>query len=180
MTQLMSTPLERLDELTKLYPNDRIELSADGMIEITMSPMIEHQESVAKIQRWLSRLLEHDNAVRVYPGVDLQVGTALRIPDVVVLRKGAVYVKGRRWQPSDIVALVVEVASPSTEAVDLGEKRDEYAAAGIDYYWLVSADLRVTMHKLGRDGKYSHHDAVTLRLDDLLAMSSAPPGILLA
>ena len=33
--------------------------------------------------------------------------------------------------------LIVEVLSPSTRRVDLGEKRDEYAAIGVRAYWCV-------------------------------------------
>jgi Uma2 family endonuclease len=60
----------------------------------------------------------------------------LREPDVVVLRPDAVARPANVFDPRE-VALVVEVESPSTTAIDRKDKVDEYAAAGIACYWRV-------------------------------------------
>ena len=60
----------------------------------------------------------------------------LREPDVVVLRPGAQARPRNVFDPQE-VALVVEVESPSTTAIDRKDKVDEYARAGIACYWRV-------------------------------------------
>src|SRR5262249_30617384 len=50
---------------------------------------------------------------------------------------------------------VVEVLSPTTEAVDRGLKRDDYAAHGVREYWIIDADAEcVEQHLLGGAGEY--------------------------
>ncbi|MBI2900335.1 MAG: Uma2 family endonuclease [Planctomycetes bacterium] len=55
--------------------------------------------------------------------------------------------------PLDIVpSLIVEVASPSTRAMDLEEKREEYRALGVAEYWVVDREQkRVTAHRAAED-----------------------------
>jgi Uma2 family endonuclease len=66
-----------------------------------------------------------------------------RIPDVTVLpesqwnvieaRSGSAVIRLDEAAPM----LVAEVIRPSTKSTDLGEKRSEYAAIGIQEYWLI-------------------------------------------
>ena len=61
-----------------------------------------------------------------------------RAPDVLValglgMHERMSYLVWREGKPPD---WVLEVASPSTKAKDLGEKRDDYAAMGVPEYWL--------------------------------------------
>ena len=52
--------------------------------------------------------------------------------------------------------LVVEIVSPSSEAMDAVVKRTEYARAGIPRYWVVERDpaLTVTLFELGAHDTY--------------------------
>ncbi|MFG1882347.1 Uma2 family endonuclease [Micromonospora sp. NPDC049102] len=62
------------------------------------------------------------------------------------------------------IALVVEIVSPGSEAMDSVTKVREYASAGIGQYWVVDRDgpQTVTLHRLGGDGSYEEHAKVPL------------------
>jgi Uma2 family endonuclease len=56
----------------------------------------------------------------------------------------------------DDLLLVIEIVSPSSEAIDEVVKRREYARAGIPQYWVVDRDpaQTVTLFELGHDATY--------------------------
>ena len=67
--------------------------------------------------------------------------TRLRQPDLLVVlaeHRDRVVHGGMRGAPD----LVVEVLSPSTRAVDLGDKRWEYAELGVGEYWCIDHERR--------------------------------------
>jgi Uma2 family endonuclease len=49
---------------------------------------------------------------------------------------------------------VCEVLSPSTRRLDLTEKRDRYAAAGVRHLWLVDPDARTLEAFEAREGQW--------------------------
>ena len=54
------------------------------------------------------------------------------------------YIISEQGKPPDFA---IEVASPSTGRIDVGEKRDDYAALGITEYWRFDQDRRnITAH----------------------------------
>lgn len=58
--------------------------------------------------------------------------------------------------------LVVEVLSPSTWRRDRGAKRDAYAAAGVEHYWVVAPEIpSLTAYRLGANGAYREEAHVT-------------------
>jgi Uma2 family endonuclease len=121
------------------------------------------------IIRRLSRVLERAAAamgqdwaaVPALVGVETDVlgkSDYVRIPDVTLLpeaqwnviesRSGSAVIRLKEAAP----ILVVEVISPSTKSTDLGEKRSEYAARGIQEYWLINP-LKNTVAVLTLVGK---------------------------
>jgi Uma2 family endonuclease len=95
--------------------------------------------------RGLGKVLTGPAAVRILPEV-------VREPDVFVLlgeeasRAGGVPLEVRP-------ALVVEVASPATRSMDLGEKAEEYREARVPEYWVVDPEQKqVVLHRLAGPG----------------------------
>jgi Uma2 family endonuclease len=85
----------------------------------------------------------------------LRKGTG-RKPDVSVLLPGSKAPPGRgaMRRPPDIM---IEVVSPSPRDVrrDRLEKRAEYAAFGVRWYWLLEPAMRMLeIYELGPDGRY--------------------------
>lgn len=116
----------------------------DGLCVMT-SPVRRHSVMVSGLFRLLVQHLRDDLAVLAEAAWSTADGFFL--PDLLVCRHdapGDPYLTG-------MPLLVVEVLSPSTRTADLTVKREHYAAAGLDWYWVadpVGASLSV-FHTVG-------------------------------
>jgi Uma2 family endonuclease len=95
---------------------------------------------------------------RVLYGVGVRVPGGNLIPDIVVLKPGSAH--GVEWREASDVALVVEIASKSTEATDRSLKVIKYAEAGVPAYWRVARDGAVTIHTLVDEAQYGITDII--------------------
>ncbi len=101
----------------------------------------EHQRRVGFLFRLLQgyceamkwgEVLTGPAAIQILPDV-------VREPDLFVLPpEGVPKARGTPLQVRP--ALVVEVTSPTTRSIDLGEKAEDYALAGISEYWVVDPE----------------------------------------
>jgi Uma2 family endonuclease len=121
----------------------------DGSLLVSPPPNIEHGNAAAVLARILADAAPTSWAV--YPtGMGVTVGRSVLIPDVIVVHSDA----GREPRPAfaaaDVV-LAVEVLSPSNRVTDLVTKRSQYAAGGIDHYWIVDpvAPSLTVLHRAG-------------------------------
>jgi Uma2 family endonuclease len=75
-------------------------------------------------------------------------------PDVVFWKreKSDAFTPGQMKFPAP--DLIVEVLSDSTESIDRGIKYDDYAAAGVDEYWIVDASTRIVEQYLLQGDHY--------------------------
>jgi Uma2 family endonuclease len=119
------------------WPDDQcnsIEIM-DGMVVMSPSPSDRHN--------WVGTLLAV--ALTSAGGSQWRAGTDFdvrlrdvpllnRRPDVVVFRADTFGTMPKR---PEHVLLIAEVVSPGSESADRKIKPDEYAAAGIEYYWRV-------------------------------------------
>lgn len=88
----------------------------------------------------------------------------VRIPDIVVVPRAAMdrqRREGGMFHASE-VALAVEIISPGSRRLDGIVERDEYADAGIPYYWVVDLGepgdrITLTAHHLA--GEFGYADA---------------------
>ena len=119
--------------------NRIVELS-DGKLIVLPMPTTEHQDIVFNIAVALRTFVNANKLgkvsiaplpVRLWPN-------KIREPDVLVMLNANLHrVQSQFWGPPD---LAVEVVSPSTQRADRKEKLLEYAAAGVNEYWIVSAE----------------------------------------
>jgi Uma2 family endonuclease len=140
-----------VNELTNHY----IELH-DGRIEVLEMPTKRHQDIVFWVA---SKFKDHckrtDAGAAVMAPYPLRISeTTYREPDVVVaIAEHRAWLQDKYATGADIV---VEVLSQDRNR-DLVMKRDEYAAAGIQEYWVLDPrDVRVVVLVL-RDGEYFVH-----------------------
>jgi Uma2 family endonuclease len=111
-----------------------------GEIEKMMPAEWTHGELNARVVALLYPLARAAGA-QVGSDVVIRINeTTVRAFDVVVVRPKAAPAKVLRG--SDVL-LAVEVAE-TTQARDLGEKREEYGSVGIPTYWVVDSVKRVT------------------------------------
>jgi len=79
-------------------------------------------------------------------------------PDIVLTREP----RGPGAIPSASVALIVEI-SLTTLAIDMGRKREAYAAAGIAEYWVVEVESRIIHLMSSPAGStFRHHRRVAI------------------
>lgn len=133
--------------------NRLIELS-EGRIIMPPHPTSTHQMVVQKLFLKFNAFVEANQSgvvyfaplpVRLWPG-------KIREPDIFfVAGEHRDRVKEQFCEAPD---LVVEVTSPGTKRADRGEKKKEYARAGVKEYWLVDPDQKVIEIYVLQRGKY--------------------------
>ena len=108
----------------------------DGTLIVTPAPSHGHQTIVVRLLVLLDQACPSDMQVLVAPfDVALADDTVMQ-PDLLVAQRSAFTARDLPTAP----LLAVEVLSPSTRRVDLTLKRDRYAAAGCQSYWVVDPD----------------------------------------
>ena len=121
-----------------------------GEVVVHSPASAEHQDLVLFLARLFAgycearswgKVLMGPAAVEVLPGV-------VREPDVFVLPPEEVpKASGVPLRVKPV--LVVEVTSPATRGMDLGEKAEEYRQAGVAEYWVVDGEgQELTSHRL--------------------------------
>ena len=151
------------DDLEHLPSGNRYEI-LDGRLLVT-PPASEAHQNLAK---WLFRYLDRavpDDGWRVQWDIGLDYGVTRRfIPDLVVLPPEAP--EAAQQYNAIVPALVVEVESKSTKDVDRVGKAEAYAEAGIESYWRMERDGRLTIGHLDGDRyketAYAPDEAVTV------------------
>lgn len=135
------------EDYLELSQKHRVEL-VDGCIEVLPMATIFHQlladylHSLLKSYLATAAPLEHRRGRALFAPLPVRLGSRrFRDPDVVYLRPERL--KELHGQP-DGADLVVEIVSEGKENRDrdLVTKRAEYAAAGIEEYWIVDPELR--------------------------------------
>ena len=125
--------LELTEDLTQL-----VELT-DGRLEILEMPTTSHQQLVLYLIRCLSDFVREQNlgtALMAPLRVQLRPGM-FREPDIVFASlSNAQFVRDDFWLGADLVMEIVSAGIKSRRR-DLEDKRRDYAAAGIDEYWIV-------------------------------------------
>lgn len=142
----------------------------DGRPVVSPSPALRHQVAITELVRRLGSRVPPQLMVVVSP-VDWVIQRdplLVRQPDLVVI--DADYPHPRLLTPP---YLAVEVVSPTSRERDLVTKRAQYAAAGLDWYWLVDIDLPQIL-VLRRDvTAYATHASTTG--DDVLTVDEPFP-----
>lgn len=125
------------DDLQKMPDDGRRYELIGGEIVVSPSPSLAHQELVWHLALLLQTFVRAGKLGRV-----ILAPFDVRLSDTDVVQPDILFVSTGRLdilRENDIQGapdLVVEVASPSTQARDDGEKLALYAAAGVREYWL--------------------------------------------
>ncbi|WP_327024597.1 Uma2 family endonuclease [Micromonospora sp. NBC_01739] len=156
-----------LDDVAAMNAADpnghRYETSPEGVLSVMPLPDSEHAAIASRIFAWL--IMAGWPAEQVLQAVGVRIpgpdGDGGRIPDLTVWHKPP-----RRgvWSTVGDIALVIEIVSPGSEAMDSVTKVREYARAGIPRYWVVDRDgaQTVTLHELDATGRYAERARMPL------------------
>ncbi len=127
----------------------------NGVLVMAPAPTPEHQDIVLEIAAYLQMHVKLAGLGRVFPGpIDVELGPKdVLQPDVVILLNAHL----DRVAAKKIIGapdLIVEIASPTTAALDRLTKYDIYARAGIAEYWIVKPTSRTVEVFVLENGKY--------------------------
>ncbi len=122
-----------IEDLEAMPDDGRRHELLGGSIVVNAAPNPRHQLASSALNDVLKAACPRGHVV-LYTPVDLDLPGEQRVePDLVVVPHASI---GER-RLSLPVLLVVELVSPSTRVWDTVAKREAYAEAGIEHYWLV-------------------------------------------
>ncbi|MDW8325324.1 MAG: Uma2 family endonuclease [Anaerolineales bacterium] len=133
--------------------NRIIELS-EGRLIVPPMPTPEHQDVVGALYLILRAWARRHGGRAFVAALPVRLWAGkFREPDVILYTRE--HTDRIEKQYAGVPDLAVEVLSPSTEKVDLAEKMQEYAEAGIPEYWIVDAESpRLEQYVLAQ-GRYT-------------------------
>lgn len=109
----------------------------DGVIEVLLMPIPEHQKILAFLYRQFFAFMEALGGIVLFAPLRIRVRPRkFREPDLVVLLDANDPRQEKRYWLG--VDLAVEVVSADDPERDIKVKRKDYAAAGIPEYWIVN------------------------------------------
>jgi len=114
----------------------------DGVLVVSPAASLLHEFVCIDVAHRLKLTAPADVAVLGAVAIDL--APSYRVPDVVVLRREALYERSLLVHPTEIL-LGVEVVSPSSRTTDRITKPAQYAAAGIPNYWRIELDPELSL-----------------------------------
>lgn len=137
----------------------------EGLLSMAPRPRPKHIEASYVLTTAIRAALPAGLRVLQEADVDLELAPIdqpgfVRIPDLVVASSEAVRhvdEHGGLLRASDTV-LVVEIVSPGLVRRDRRIKREEYADAGIPYYWIVDLDEPVSILACHQAGEFGYAD----------------------
>jgi Uma2 family endonuclease len=151
-----------VEALPDLGGHARFEVHEGGVLVVSPAPDVPHQRA----SYWLHRYLASAAAVA---GGDFDVleavnvilpGGKLLVPDLVVVAAEAADQATTRLA-HDAVLAVVEIVSPSTQAIDRAIKPGMYAAGGIPTYWRIELDPQTIVVFSLKQGRYVTRNTLT-------------------
>ena len=114
----------------------RLEL-VNGEIAVSPSAIPDHSYTEKMLSTILAQhILAHDLG-QLFGDVDTLVDTYnVRRPDIIFFAKSRLHLVGDKAieGPPD---LCVEIVNPSSETIDRVDKFQQYAAAGVNFYWII-------------------------------------------
>jgi Uma2 family endonuclease len=125
----------------------------DGVIVVSPTPKMPHQDTALEIATLLKKLKPHGRVTIAPMDVHLDQWNVLQ-PDVMWIAKGSSATVGD-WV-TGAPDLVVEVLSPSTERVDRSRKFNLYQQFGVREYWIVRVEPQ-TVEVYRHDGNQFQH-----------------------
>ena len=144
-------------EVYKNLPEGTLAELIDNVIYVSPSPVTNHQKVLQTIFRRISEQIEDrkKGEVIVAPfDVYLdEISNAVQ-PDIVVIlntNKNKLDPNGHFHGVPD---LVVEVLSPGNKEYDLVKKKELYEQFGVNEYWIVDSQTKITLGYALKDRKY--------------------------
>lgn len=135
-------------------PGVRLEL-VNGEVAVSPSPRPRHSYVFVELLTLLRIYVGKNDLGRVMAEVDTMFGLHdVRQPDLIYFRKDRVHLIDLDHALNAAPDLCVEIVSPSSRTIDRVDKFEQYAAAGIAYYWIVDPANKVIEGYRLANGRY--------------------------
>jgi Uma2 family endonuclease len=148
-------------------PGLRLEL-VDGEVAASPSPIPAHGYALLRLAAKLVEHVEKHDLGRVYPDIDTIFGEYdVRRPDLLYFSKSRLHLIGKKAMEG-APDLCIEIISPSSGTIDRRDKFAQYAAAGVEFYWIVDPKAKTfegfaLEHGAYREtGQAGHDDTIWL------------------
>ncbi|RZS32248.1 Uma2 family endonuclease [Herbihabitans rhizosphaerae] len=140
----------------------------DGRVLLSPNPSPDHNHASLNLAFQLHDQLPERHEVLLSLDVDLGLAPPdepgfSRRPDVLVVERGArqrVREQGGMLRAEEVL-IAVEVVSPSSRRTDNVHKRDDYADAGIPYYWIIDIDEPISAVLLRLTEEFGYTESQT-------------------
>lgn len=144
-----------------------------GVVLMSPSPSFGHQQIARRIVQQMGAFVDTHGLGEVVFESDVRLGPdVVYRPDVVYYGAAKLLTRDALGRPVEVPDVIVEVPSPSTRAMDVRTKRDDYERAGVKEYWIVG--MKTATQFVFREGAY----AEVVVSDDRL-VSVVLPGFVL-
>lgn len=165
----------RLIESGALTTSDRMEL-LNGLLVYKMPQNAPHASTILKLEELLWRRLPKGLIPWSQKPITLTDLQSEPEPDIAIVPGPSSRYESRKPTANDI-SLIIEV-SDTTLALDSGEKKETYAAAGIPEYWIINLPhRRVEVYSAPKSGRqpdyrtvlhYRHGHLIPLAFGDVV------------
>jgi len=150
----------------------RVELIRGELRE--MSPIgPSHDNLTAWLNRWSVSHTAAEIDIRVQGSLCIPALESVPQPDLAWTRPGQY---GQRHPGPEDVLLVIEVSRSSLKN-DLGEKKELYAEAGVQEYWVVDVDAR-QIHVFRSPSQSQYQESFTVGAGQTVAPQAEPHALL--
>ena len=177
MSTLLKLKVHEFDEMVASGAFDalghrHIELIRGELRE--MSPISpQHSILVAWLIRWSSKHTADETWIWAGSGIGIPELDSVPQPDLAWIRPG---ITGENHpQPSDVM-LLIEVSYTSL-SYDLGEKKELYAQAGVQEYWVVDVDGS-RVHLFRKPVRNQYEESITVGPGETIAPLVEPTAVL--
>jgi Uma2 family endonuclease len=124
----------------------------EGRLLMSPSPASKHSRAMVRLCTQLTAQIPANLELFVELDIDLELAPvdepgSSRRPDLMVVRRevGDRFVAEGGMIPASEVLLAVEIVSPSSKRNDHVYKRQDYADAGIQNYWIIDLDEPISL-----------------------------------
>ena len=142
-----------------LTTSDRMEL-LNGLLVYKMPQNSPHASTALKLESLGWRRLPSQLMPWCQKPITISDSDSEPEPDLAIVPAPGTRYETKKPVPSEI-ALLIEI-SDTTLALDSGEKKETYAAAGIPVYWIVNlVDRRIEVYSSPKSGKHPDYRDVS-------------------
>jgi len=157
MKHVFDTPPRTIMEVFKNLPEGTLAELIDNVIYMSPSPAKNHQQVLQTIFRRLSEGIDDPGKGEVIIApfdVYLDPTSNAVQPDIIVILKDNKGYSKPTGHFHGVPDVIVEILSPGNKEYDLIKKKELYERFGVNEYWIVDPETKMTLGYALQDSRY--------------------------